>query len=211
MSSDKELQRRVMTECGRQENIAIAHIGIAAREGLVTLTGHVPSNAERQATATAAGRVKGVKVVINQISINPAGRSRTVDEELAVRLHTGIAGRLGSVPERIHLGLEGGVVILSGEVDSLHQQQQVDAYAREVDGIGEIRNEIIVTPLVEAVVLTGKINQALGASASIEIATEGGQVTLTGPAVTWHEKGLVESAVRSVPGVTSVTNKLPVR
>jgi hypothetical protein len=70
MSSDKELERRVMTECGRQENIAIAHIGIAAREGLVTLTGHVPSNAERQATATAAGRVKGVKVVINQISIN---------------------------------------------------------------------------------------------------------------------------------------------
>ncbi len=63
MSQDTRLQQSVLAELKWEPSIAAGHIGVAADNGVVTLTGHVTSFAEKQAAEAAARRVKGVKAV----------------------------------------------------------------------------------------------------------------------------------------------------
>ena len=69
MSEDGRLQKAVLTELGWEPSVTAAHIGVTANEGVVTLTGHVGSLAEKHAAELAARRVKGVKAVAEEIQV----------------------------------------------------------------------------------------------------------------------------------------------
>jgi len=47
MKTDKHLKADVEAELGWEPSIAAAHVGVAAEGGVVTLTGHVRSHAEK--------------------------------------------------------------------------------------------------------------------------------------------------------------------
>jgi hypothetical protein len=82
-------------------------VGVAVTDGAVTLTGHVPTYAEKLAAARAAERVYGVKAVANDLTVKLAGAPRD-DSDIA----TAIAHVLESnvqVPEgRVHARVEHG-------------------------------------------------------------------------------------------------------
>ena len=90
MSQDKELQESVMVELGWEPSIDAAHIGVTANAGVVTLTGHVQSFAQKVAAERAAARVKGVKAVAEEIEVKLPYDIKRGDER-----HR--AGRLSSV------------------------------------------------------------------------------------------------------------------
>jgi osmotically-inducible protein OsmY len=56
-------------------------INVSVREGVVTLTGHAMSYAQKVAAQEAARRVAGVLDVVNEIGVSVAGRR--VDTEVA--------------------------------------------------------------------------------------------------------------------------------
>ena len=67
MTEDRKLQEAVLAELSWEPSVTAGHIGVTARHGVVTLTGHVESFAEKHAAETAAGRVKGVVAVAEEI------------------------------------------------------------------------------------------------------------------------------------------------
>lgn len=69
MTDDRQLQKDVLAELGWEPKVTAAHIGVAARNGVVTLTGHVENYMEKNAADTAAGRVKGVKAVAEELEV----------------------------------------------------------------------------------------------------------------------------------------------
>src|SRR5258706_16347512 len=83
MTTDIELQRKVQDELKWEPSVNAAHIGVAAKDGIVTLTGHVSSFAERYEAEQAAKRVYGVRAVANEIDVKLPGSSQRTDEDIA--------------------------------------------------------------------------------------------------------------------------------
>jgi BON domain len=70
---------------GLSRVIQPAHIGVAVDKGVVTLTGHVASYAEKQAAIAAVRRVKGVRAIAEEIEVRYPSDKKTPDDEIAKR------------------------------------------------------------------------------------------------------------------------------
>ena len=215
MRPDHSLQKSVLENLDYDPAINCSHIGVAVRDGIVTLSGHVPSLGEKRAAAIAAGLIKGVKAVIDEICIELPGRCQTSDEVVAERAYARLATNWSVPIERIHLEVKDGIVTLHGDVDWQYQRLETEADLHKLDCIRAIRNELVVKPAVKLELVQSKVHDALARlspldAENIEIETDGTTVTLTGTVTSWHEKGLAENAAWSVPGVTSVHNKVAV-
>ena len=76
MKTDSELQRDVLDELKWEPSVDAAHIGVSAKDGVVTLSGHVSSYAEKFAAERAAKRVQGVLAVANELEVKLSTGSR---------------------------------------------------------------------------------------------------------------------------------------
>ena len=74
MVDDRTLQTMVQDELDWEPQVNSAHIGVFARDGVVTLTGFVSSYAEKRAAERAARRVKGVKALAEEVEVQAAVR-----------------------------------------------------------------------------------------------------------------------------------------
>ena len=215
MRSDHQLQKAVLEQLDFEPSIDASRIGVASRDGVVTLTGHVPSIGEKRAAERAAGHVKGIKAVVDCLAVELPGRCQTPDETLAERAHARLSTNSAVPADRVHLSVENGVLTLHGDVDWYYQSQAAEADLHQLDCVLEIRNEIAVVPPVKLAVVQGKIHDALARIAPldadcIQVKTDGSHVVLSGTVNSWHEKGMAESAAWSVPGVTSVSDEIVV-
>jgi BON domain len=80
MSTDKTLQSDVQCELDWEPRVNAAHIGVSARAGVVTLTGHVETNAEKNAAEKAAWRVKGI---VEELEVRLPNGIKRSDEQIA--------------------------------------------------------------------------------------------------------------------------------
>ena len=86
VKSDAEIREDVIDELRWDPQVTHPDaIGVAVTDGVVTLTGHVPTYAERLAVARAAERVYGVKVVANELTVKLAGALRD-DSDIATAI-----------------------------------------------------------------------------------------------------------------------------
>jgi BON domain len=83
MLNDNQLQQAVIAELKWEPSVTAAHIGVTAKGSVVALTGHVESFVEKHAAETAAGRVKGVKAVAEEIEVRLPFDIKRGDEEIA--------------------------------------------------------------------------------------------------------------------------------
>lgn len=71
--TDSELQRDVLDELKWEPSVNVAHIGVSVKNGVVTLSGHVPLYWEKYSAEKAAKRVYGVKAVANELDVKLPG------------------------------------------------------------------------------------------------------------------------------------------
>ena len=83
MRDDKELQRDVFDELQWEPSVHAAEIGVTARDGVVTLTGDVPSDSEKVAAERLTQRIHGVKAIANDIAVRPFGCGDRTDTDIA--------------------------------------------------------------------------------------------------------------------------------
>lgn len=82
MPADRDPQADVIEELDFDPAVDAAHIGVTAKDGVVTLSGHVGSYAEKLAAEAAVRRVKGVLAIaegersLDLVAWLPAGRDR---------------------------------------------------------------------------------------------------------------------------------------
>jgi osmotically-inducible protein OsmY len=215
MTTDSDLKKTVLDELSWEPSVNSAHIGVAAHNGVVTLTGHVERYADKQAAETAVGRVKGVKAIAEQIEVRFPYNIKKSDEDIAAA----VADRLGwnsQLPKNgVMVKVEKGWVTLSGKVDWYFQKISAENDIRYLLGVSGVSNMISISPTVSASNIEDSIDHALNRSwffddEDIDVSAEGGKVHLTGTAESWHDRHEAEKIAWSAPGVTAVQNDIRV-
>jgi osmotically-inducible protein OsmY len=215
MSEDRELQESVMAELGWEPSIDAAHIGVAAHAGVVTLTGHVQSFPQKVAAEKTAARVKGVKAVAEEITVELPYHVKRGDEEIAGAAFERLAWDASVPPDAIEITVAKGWVTLKGEVDWHFQKEAATRAVRTLIGVVGVSNQIEIKPTVNADDVGQNIARALHRSwfydpNTIKVSTEGGKITLTGQVTTWNARDLAGKTAWSAPGATSVENEIDV-
>lgn len=211
-----QLRQNVLDELTFEPSVDAAHIGVAADGGIVTLTGHVGSYAEKLQAVKAARRVKGVHGIADEIEVRHANDKKVSDDEIAKRA-VDILNWDTMVPtDDVKVTVRDGWVTLSGEVNWHYQRKAAEDDVRKLSGVRGISNSVGIAHRAQAYDIKQKIEQALKRHAenearAIRVRVEGGnKVVLEGAVDTWDERAAVENAAWSAAGVKSVDARLTI-
>jgi osmotically-inducible protein OsmY len=215
MTDDRMLQRRVMDELAFDPLVPAAQIGVTARDDVVTLTGYVDGYAIKFAVARAAGRVRGVKAVADEIEVRLPTEKKTADHEIAAR-----AVKMLEWDELVPAGavsveVDHGTVTLTGEVDWAFQRDEAERDVQRLTGVKLVVNDIAVRPQarpddVHAVITAAFERTADREAAAITVDVQGTRVILGGSVQSWIEREQAVRAAWSVPGVTEVEEHIQI-
>ena len=216
MKSDGELRRDIEQELDWDPRFDARDVGVAVKEGIVTLSGHVGSYAERWAAQDAAQTVGGVRAVANEIQVKLRAESECSDTEIAEAALAALRLNMSVPVADLQLVVHDGWVTVSGQVAFWYQWQAAESTIRHIRGVRGIANDINVKAPVTTDDVKTRIENAFRRHAQLDaekirVQVSGGTVTLEGEVQCWLDREEAESAVWAAPGVTSVRDHLIVR
>ena len=211
---NKTLRQHIIDELEFDPSIDAAQIGVAVEDGVVTLSGHVPTYAQMVAAERATEGVKGVKAIAMEIEVRYPFGSSTADDQIAKRAADALAWNIVP-PDSVQVTVQKGWVTLIGKVDWNYQKVAAESAVSSLKGVTGLTNRLEVKPRAEPRDVKRKIVAALHRSAQLEannidVSVTGGKVRLDGKVKAWSERRLVEKAAWAAPGVTQVEDNLKV-
>lgn len=220
MKTDSELQRDVMTELKWEPTIYAAEIGVAVKDGVVTLSGDVDTYGMKWAAERAVKRVSGVKGFAEEIKVSLPDPYKRSDEDIAVSVTNVLDWNFWIPHDRVKVIVEDGWVTLSGDVDWYYQKERAEDAVRHMIGISGVTNRITIkppAPTVKAFEVKNGIENALKRNArllrdadKIKVETSGSKVILRGSVGSLADYEEAEYAAYCAAGVSEVENKLTV-
>jgi osmotically-inducible protein OsmY len=218
MKADTELQHDIMEEIRFDPQLKdIAHeIGVAVKEGVVTLSGNVDSYARKLAAERAAQRVHGVKVVAVDIEVKISPSASRNDAEIAMAVKNALTWHSAVNEDLIEIKVDEGWVYLDGTVEWDYMKKAAEKAVSDLTGVRGVTNRIQVkSKVLEPSEVRKNIIAAFHRSATVDSSNiraevTGSIVTLTGKVRTWAERLDAEAAALACPGVTAVNNKIEI-
>ncbi len=214
MFHDSELQKSVLEELSWEPSVTAAHIGVTAKAGVVTLSGHVDSFANKYAAERAARRVKGVLAVAEEIEVHLPFDTKRGDDEIAAAAIERLTWDVSIPRDAVKVKVEKGFVTLTGEVPSFYQKEAAQQDVRRLFGVVGVSNQIAIKTRPNAITLGDEITQALHRSwfdsRTVRVSAEGGKVRLTGTVNSPYERRLATATAWAAPGATSVENDIAI-
>ena len=214
--TDAELQHIIVDTLRADVRIDASDITVEVLNGEARLKGTVPTSSEKTLAGAVVNRLKGVARVNNQLRVAPMA-PRT-DEQLAIEIRTTLASDPWVDEQRITVNVVGGVVYLTGTVESPAARAYAEGDAWSVHGVVEVVNQLaVVPPATRAdVEIVGDVREALArnprvAPTAIEVSAVDGVVTLRGTVPTLEQKWLAEDIARWAVGVRDVVNDITVQ
>ena len=209
--TDQELQTDILAELRWELNAQAKDIGVAVKDGIVTLTGTVETYLNKWKAEQAAHRVTGVTAVANDVTVRTIGE-RTDADIAAAAVHA-LKWAAGIQADKIHVTVDKGWITLAGEVEWQYQRLEAERSVRGLWGVKGISNLIIVKPNTTPADLKKKIEDALVRIAavdakSITVEVQGAKAIIKGRVRSWAEKQEAERTAWLAPGITSVDNQI---
>jgi osmotically-inducible protein OsmY len=209
--TDQEIQTDVFAELRWELSAQSKDIGVAVKDGVVTLTGTVDTYLNKWKAEQAAHRVSGVVAVANDITVRTIGE-RT-DTDIASAAAHALKWDAGIPADKVHVTVDKGWVTLKGEVEWQYQKQDAEQAVRRLWGVKGVSNLITVKPLASPADLKKKIEDALVRSAEVDaknvtVEVQGSKAILKGKVRSWAERQEAERTAWLAPGITAVENQI---
>ena len=214
--TDEQIQTDVLEELQWDTRVRPNEIGIAVKDGIVTLTSWVDSYLKKIAAQEAAHRVRGVKAVVNDIEVHLPSSAERTDADLVAAVLNALKWDAAIPAGKVDVTVSQGWVTLKGEVDHGFQKRDALRAICRLSGVKGITNLMLVKPRVLPTDLKQQIERALLRNAqtdarTITVEMEGSRVILRGTVRSYAEKQAAEdTACWSAPGVTEVDNRIVV-
>ena len=201
-------------------------IKTVSKDGIVTLTGTVAEESHKSMAENTVASLPGVKSVDNQLKVSGEQPAEHSDAWITTKVKTALLFHRHVSATGTTVYTKDGVVTLQGEASSLAQKELTTEYARDIDNVKEVKNEMTIakTPATPKETMGDKIDDA-SITAQVKssllshhstsamhtgVSTTDGVVTLSGVARNDAEKSLVTKLATDINGVTSVINNMTV-
>jgi len=216
MRADTEIQRDVEAELRWTPDVDSTDIAVKVNDGVVALSGYVPTYSERFRAETAVKRVVGVIAVANDIEVRLPSAASRGDPDIARDAVAALKSELPISWEHVTPVVHEGRVSLQGTVDWHEQRERAESAVRRVRGVVSVRNSIRLAHRATPADIKERIAEAFRRSAildagQISIEMDGSEVTLRGEVRSWAERDQAQQTAWAAPGVLNVRNELAVR
>lgn len=210
---DERIQRAVLAELAWDPRVRPNEIGVAADQGVVTLTGFVDGAARAWAATRCAQRVRGVRVVADEIEVRLPGTPGRTDGDVALAAARALEWDSSVPAERLDVTVANGWLMLRGEVEFGWQRRAAEGELRRLDGVRGVTNLVEVRPSAPPAgeQLRQDVRRALARTLGAERVTvevDGDTLVLAGVVRSWWERDQVERVAWSAPGVRAVHDQL---
>jgi osmotically-inducible protein OsmY len=215
MKTDNQIQEDVIEQLRTAPYLHGTEVGVAVKNGIVTLSGSLDSYFKKISAENAVKKVSGVKAVAEEIQLSVIPAVQKTDTEIAEAVANALRWHSAVQNEKVKIKVEDGVVWLQGEVDWEYQRTNAKSAIQNIEGVRNVTNLITITPKVAPKNVERMINAAFHRHAAIEakrIHAEvvGNKIILTGEVRSNIEKEEAESAAWQAPGINNVENRLKI-
>jgi osmotically-inducible protein OsmY len=216
MKNDLALRHDVLAELDWDPRLDSRNIGVAVKNGVVSLSGHVGSIAERYAAQQAVQSIADVKAVANDIVVELSSDARRSDAEVAEAALSALKNHSSVPATGIRVLVRNGWVSLEGEVALWYQKNAAEGALSTLHGIKGIVNNIHICHHADATDIKKRIEDSLRRRAELDaqnivVKTSDGTVTLEGYVSSWLERQQAELTAWQAPGVSRVIDNLSMR
>jgi len=200
-------------------------IKVQSKDGVVVLTGTVSEEHHKSLAQETVADLPGVKSVDNRLEVKGERPGEKSDAWISTKVKTTLLFHR-SVSAATEVNTKDGIVTLKGGADNQAQKDLTTEYARDVEGVKDVKNEMTVSKSLETniaavgekiddVSITAQVKMSMLFHRSTRVLkthveTDNGAVTLTGTVKNLAEKDLVTKLVNDINGVTSVVNNMTI-
>jgi osmotically-inducible protein OsmY len=215
MKTDQKIQQDVLDQLKWNPLLKASEIGVAVKNGIVTLSGQVNTYQKKVEAEKEAKKVAGVKAIAEEIQVGISPLFKKTDPDIAEAIINALKWNTSIPEETLKVKVEEGIVTLEGDVEWAFQRKSAEEAVVNLAGVRSVINNIKIKQKVMPDDVKQKISAAFHRHASIDadkiqVEILGTKLTLKGKVRSFAEVEDAERAAWSAPGILTVVNNLEV-